>query len=73
MLVLSRKQNERIRVGESVVVTVVRVNGDKVRIGIEAPTEMKVLRDELEVDAVGDVHLMDVGELPISRICSLAG
>jgi hypothetical protein len=32
-----------------------------------------VLRDELEVDAVGDVHLMDVGELPISRICSLAG
>ena len=31
MLVLSRKQNERIRVGESVVVTVVRVSGDKVR------------------------------------------
>ncbi|MEY3031832.1 MAG: carbon storage regulator [Planctomycetia bacterium] len=73
MLVLSRKQNERIRVGESVVVTVVRVNGDKVRIGIEAPTEMKVLRDELEVDAVGDVHLVDAGELPISRFCSLAG
>ena len=47
MLVLSRKQNERIRVGESVVVTIVRVNGDKVRIGIEAPSEMRVLRDEL--------------------------
>lgn len=36
MLVLSRKQNERILVGDSVVVTVVRVSGDKVRIGIEA-------------------------------------
>ncbi len=73
MLVLSRKQNERIRVGESVVVTVVRVNGDKVRIGIEAPADMRVLRDELEVDAVGDVHLEDAGELPLSRFCSLAG
>jgi carbon storage regulator len=71
MLVLSRKQNERIRVGESVVVTVVRVNGDKVRIGIEAPSEMRVLRDELE--DLGDVILEDSGELPISRLCTLAG
>ena len=61
MLVLSRKQNERIRVGESVVVTIVRVNGDKVRIGIEAPSEMRVLRDELEIDALGDVILEDDG------------
>ncbi len=73
MLVLSRKQNERIRVGESVVVTVVRVNGDKVRIGIEAPAEMRVLRDELEVDAVGEVQQDSSGELPLSRFCSLAG
>ena len=48
MLVLSRKQNERIRVGDSVVVTIVRVSGDKVRIGIEAPPNVRVLRDELE-------------------------
>ncbi|MEC7294128.1 MAG: carbon storage regulator [Planctomycetota bacterium] len=73
MLVLSRKQNERIRVGESVVVTIVRVNGDKVRIGIEAPSEMRVLRDELEIDALGDVILEDVGVLPISSLCKLAG
>jgi carbon storage regulator len=73
MLVLSRKQNERIRVGESVVVTVVRVNGDKVRIGIEAPSTMKVLRDELDVEAVDEVRLEGAGELPISRLCSLAG
>ena len=73
MLVLSRKQNERIRVGESVVVTIVRVNGDKVRIGIEAPSEMRVLRDELEIDALGDVILEDDGVLPISILCKLAG
>ena len=71
MLVLSRKQNERIRVGESVVVTIVRVNGDKVRIGIEAPSEMRVLRDELEIDALGDVILEDDGVLPISSLCKL--
>ena len=46
MLVLSRKQNERIRVGDSVVVTIVRVSGDKVRIGIDAPPNVRVLRDD---------------------------
>ncbi len=48
MLVLSRKESERIRLGDSIVVTVVRVAGDKVRLGIEAPADMIVLRDELE-------------------------
>ncbi len=48
MLVLSRKQAERIRLGESIVVTVVRVSGDKVRLGIEAPPDVLVLRDELQ-------------------------
>jgi carbon storage regulator len=48
MLVLSRKESERIRVGNNIVVTVVRVSGDRVRIGIEAPPEVIVLRDELQ-------------------------
>ena len=48
MLVLSRKQSQRIRLGDSIVITVVRVAGDKVRLGIEAPRDMVVLRDELE-------------------------
>ncbi len=48
MLVLSRKESERIRLGDNIVVTVVRVAGDKVRLGIEAPADMVVLRDELE-------------------------
>ena len=48
MLVLSRRERERIRLGDSIVVTIVRVSGDRVRIGIEAPPEVLVLRDELE-------------------------
>ncbi len=51
MLVLSRRESERIRLGDSIVVTVVRLAGDKVRIGIEAPKDMLVLRDELEEQA----------------------
>ncbi len=48
MLVLSRCENQRIRLGDSIEVTVVRVAGDKVRLGIEAPREIVVLRAELE-------------------------
>ncbi len=51
MLVLSRKESERIKLGDSIVVTVVRVAGDKVRLGIEAPADMLVLREELETRA----------------------
>ncbi len=48
MLVLSRREGERIRLGDSIMVTVVRVVGDRVRLGIEAPPDVLVLRDELE-------------------------
>ena len=47
MLVLSRKESERIRLGDSIVITVVRTSADKVRLGIEAPPEVKIMRKEL--------------------------
>jgi len=47
MLVLSRKESQRIRLGDSIILTIVRVSGDKVRLGIDAPPEIRVLRDEL--------------------------
>lgn len=50
MLVLSRRESERIKLGDSIVVTVVRVAGDRVRLGIEAPPDLLVLREELEVN-----------------------
>jgi carbon storage regulator len=73
MLVLSRKQNERIRVGDSVVVTVVRVSGDKVRIGIQAPPHIRVLRDELDDNSVGDVMLETTAELPLTGLLRFVG
>lgn len=48
MLVLSRKVGERILIGDNISVTVVRVTGGGVRIGIEAPAEMPVIREELK-------------------------
>ena len=48
MLVLSRKEDERIRIGESIVITIVGISGDKVKIGIEAPRDVLVLREELK-------------------------
>ncbi len=51
MLVLSRKESERIRLGDSIVVTIVKIAGDRVRVGIEAPADILVLRDELEPHA----------------------
>ena len=48
MLVLSRKERERIRLGDSIVLTVVQVSGDRVRLGVEAPPDILILREELE-------------------------
>ena len=48
MLVLSRKPTERIEIGDKVVVTVLEIRGSKVRIGIDAPKEVHVLRSELK-------------------------
>lgn len=48
MLILSRKQSQRVKLGDSIVVTVLRVSGDKVRLGIEAPSDVIILREELE-------------------------
>ncbi len=48
MLVLSRRERERLRLGDSIVVTVLRVTGERVRLGIEAPSDMPIFRDELK-------------------------
>jgi carbon storage regulator len=48
MLVLSRRESERIKLGDSIVLTVVKVAGDRVRLGIEAPMDVLILRGELE-------------------------
>jgi carbon storage regulator len=48
MLVLMRKPGESIRVGKDVVITVVRVVGQQVRIGIDAPKDVDTVRKEID-------------------------
>lgn len=47
MLVLARRRNEGIVIGEGITVTIVEVRGNQVRLGIEAPKDVRVLREEL--------------------------
>jgi len=47
MLVLSRKQQQQIKIGDEITVTIVKVKGNTVRVGIEAPRDVRVIRAEL--------------------------
>ena len=47
MLVLSRQPDEKIIIGDNIVITIIEVRGDKVRIGIDAPKEVTVHREEI--------------------------
>ena len=47
MLVLSRKTSERILIGDDIAITIVRIGPNSVRIGIEAPKSMNIVREEL--------------------------
>ena len=53
MLVLSRKMLQSIQIGEGIVVTVLKIKGNKVQIGIEAPADVHVMRSELQREAPG--------------------
>ncbi len=47
MIILSRKTDESIVIGDNIVVTIVDIRGDMVRLGIQAPTEIPVVRREV--------------------------
>ena len=50
VLVVSRKIGERILIGDKIAITVVKVSGGAVRLGIEAPAELAVMREELALE-----------------------
>jgi carbon storage regulator len=54
MLVLTRKQGDKIRIGDDVVITVVRTKGKTVRLGIQAPLHVPVLRGEIAAAMAGE-------------------
>lgn len=51
MLVLTRREGERIALGDDIVVTVVSIQGNKVRIGVSAPDDVTIRRGELLLEA----------------------
>ncbi|NLX99457.1 MAG: carbon storage regulator CsrA [Rhodopirellula sp.] len=59
MLVLARKLNESIIVGDNIVVTIVDIRGDKVRLGIDAPREVTVHRREVYDAIQRSQHAVD--------------
>lgn len=48
MLVLSRKEGERLVIGENIVITVNRISGNRITLGIDAPRDVRIVRGELE-------------------------
>lgn len=71
MLVLTRRVGESIRVGNDIVVTLVQVSPGKVRIGIQAPGDTVILRDELvdrsQAPAPVLIAAPDVASAPLAR------
>lgn len=47
MLILSRKIDEKIKIGDDITITLIDVHGDQVKIGVEAPKNVKVFRQEV--------------------------
>lgn len=54
MLVLSRKERERLVIDGNIIVTIVRISGGAVRVGIEAPRQVQIQREELCSAEAGD-------------------
>ena len=65
MLILTRREGESVRIGEDVTVTVLRVKGSQVRIGVNAPKDVAVQREEIaeriRADATGEVEVPGAG------------
>jgi len=65
MLVLSRKEGERISIGDNITLVVSKVNGNRVTIGIEAPRDVKIVRGELHSQPAMEI---DLGEISLGEI-----
>jgi len=77
MLVLSRHKDETIMIGDDIELTVVDIRGDKVRLGIKAPSQVPVHRKEVydairkENEGASTFDRTDLNELPPPRIAGL--
>jgi carbon storage regulator len=64
MLILSRKVNEKIMIGDNIAVSIIEIRGDQVRLGVEAPKTIKVFRREV-FDAIEEENRAAVESTPV--------
>ena len=66
MLILSRKTNEKIMIGDEISISIIEIRGDQVRIGVDAPKTVKVFRQEVfdAIKAENKAAAQSVVELP---------
>jgi carbon storage regulator len=72
MLVLSRKEGERLVIGDRIVVTVVHVDGGRVKLGVEAPREIGIWREEIHAKptvGLANSGREHAGESPLFAEC----
>lgn len=65
MLVLTRKLGEKIRVGHDIIISIVEIQGGQVRVGVEAPKHVSILREEIyrEIE-VTNLQAAQISEIP---------
>ena len=72
MLILSRKVDEKIVIGDDISVSIVEIRGDQVRIGVDAPKTVKVFRKEV-FDAIKAENLAAAESRPVLPIVNFGG
>ena len=72
MLILSRKTNEKIMIGDDISISIIEIRGDQVRIGVDAPKSVKVFRQEVfdAIKAENKAAAQSVSVLPALDIMS---
>lgn len=72
MLILSRKIDQKIRIGDDIVITLIDVKGDQVKIGVEAPNNVKVYRQEV-FEAIQSENKAAASQISMERLGKLFG
>ncbi|WP_435009965.1 carbon storage regulator [Tundrisphaera lichenicola] len=67
MLVLSRKLGEKILIGDSIVLTVVKIDRNQIRLGIEAPPDVTIYREEIAPNHAGSANPAETFGIPAAH------